>query len=239
MPKLQDVNQRNGLIHAIWLGKTMSSLAHACVDDWRKQGYEYRLWTEADPDILQWIEGCRFARECFRRGLYAFVTDYLRLKILQQFGGLYLDLDVTIRKNPFPLFSNLKFAVGYETDSRIGTSVIFAHAGSKILSEMISFYEYGIWNSPLYIGPHIFTELLVNNNVSNIEGSKIFPRSYFNAYQGEDIFFDCPDDAYLVHWYQHSWRNSRSMTFLKSKHLGFWKRLYVWQKYFFQIKLRR
>ena len=154
-------------------------------------------------------------------------------------GGLYLDLDVTIRKNPFPLFSGLKFAVGYETDSRIGTSVIFAHSSSEILSEMISFYENGIWDSPLYIGPHIFTELLINNNIFGIEDSKFFPRGYFNPYQGEDIFFTCPDEAYLVHWYQHSWRDAPNMTFLKSKHLSFWKKVYVWQKYFFQVKLRR
>jgi len=235
---LQGVKGNNKMIHGIWLGKIMSPLAHACVDDWEKQGYNYRLWTESDAEIPQWIDGCRFARECFHRGLYAFVTDYLRLKILQNFGGLYLDLDVTIRRNPFPLFEDLKFAVGYEADSRVGTSAIFAQPDSQILAELISFYEIGIWASPLYIGPHIFTEILIDKGVSDLERSKIFPSYYFNPYQGEDMFFDCAADAYLVHWYQHSWKRSRRMIFLKAKHLGFWGRLYTWQKYFFQVRLR-
>ncbi|WP_309045801.1 glycosyltransferase family 32 protein [Marinobacter sediminicola] len=234
----QEAKNTSEIIHGIWLGKKMSPLGHACVDDWRKQGFNYRLWTESDTEILQWIEGCRFARECFRRGLYAFVTDYLRLKILQKFGGLYLDLDVTIRRNPFPLFQDLMFAVGYEADSRIGTCAIFAQKNSKILAELISFYEAGIWTSPLYIGPHIFTEILIDSSVCDLEPSKIFPRHYFNPYQGEDIFFECTADAYLVHWYQHSWKRSRKMVFLKAKHLGFWGRFYTWQKYFFQVRLR-
>ena len=86
----------NKTIHAIWLGNRLPPLAHVCIDDWRKQGYDYKLWLDTDPQIKRWIQECTFARECYQRGLLAFVTDYLRLKILTQEGGLYLDTDVTI-----------------------------------------------------------------------------------------------------------------------------------------------
>lgn len=93
------------LIHAIWLGGCLPSITHICIDDWSKQGYQYKLWTDADPKIKDWIAHCKFAKKCYDKGLYAFVTDCLRLKILAEEGGLYLDVDVTINNDPFPLFN--------------------------------------------------------------------------------------------------------------------------------------
>lgn len=113
-------------IHAIWLGDCLPPLAHVCIDDWKKQGYKYRLWLETDSKIKLWIDGCEFAKKCYDKGLYAFVTDYLRLKILAEEGGLYLDTDVTIDRNPFPLFKSYDFCVGSESEGQVGTAIIYA-----------------------------------------------------------------------------------------------------------------
>ncbi|UTV27903.1 glycosyltransferase family 32 protein [Photobacterium atrarenae] len=221
-------------IHAIWLGHQMPPLAFACLDDWQKQGYEFTLWTENDPLIKQWIAGCAFARECYDRGLYAFVTDYLRLKILQHAGGLYLDVDVTIQQDPFPLFESCKFSVGYESDTMLGTASIYAEPDSIVLNTLVEFYENGIYQSPLYMGPGIMTHFLIEQELSKAEPCHLYPVEYFYNYQGEPMHFDKPANAYLTHWFQHSWRKSKGLVFLKSKHLGLWGKLYVWQKYFFR-----
>lgn len=222
------------LIHAIWLGNKMPPLSHACLDDWQKMGFAYKLWTDSDEQVQAWISGCSFAKECYERGLYAFVSDYLRLKVLEQEGGLYLDTDVTIRKSPFPLFSGVKFAIGYETDEYLGTAAIYSERDSRILAELIHFYEVGIWSSPLYIGPQIVTHLINDTGLREIESCKLLPVKYFFPYQQEAMNFKCPDESYLVHWFQHSWKRSPGMAFLKSKNLGFWGKLYVWQKGFFR-----
>ncbi|MGZ7250258.1 glycosyltransferase, partial [Streptococcus pyogenes] len=104
----------------------MSPFSLACIDDWRKQGYDVNVWTEKDSQIISWINNCEFAKACFDRKLYAFVTDYLRLKVLAEYGGLYLDTDVTIRRDPFSLFNQCEFGVGYEDSQNIGTAVIYA-----------------------------------------------------------------------------------------------------------------
>ncbi|MGN5135759.1 hypothetical protein ACTG2E_18185 [Aeromonas veronii] len=49
-------------IHAIWLGDRLPPLAHVCIDDWSKQGYEYKIWLDCDPKIKDWIAGCEFSR---------------------------------------------------------------------------------------------------------------------------------------------------------------------------------
>ncbi|WP_311567643.1 glycosyltransferase family 32 protein [Photobacterium arenosum] len=221
-------------IHAIWLGNKMPPLAFVCIDDWKKQGFDYTLWTENNPLLQQWISECRFAKECYDKGLLAFVTDYLRLKILQHEGGLYLDVDVTIQQDPFPLFDNCLFSVGYETEALLGTAAIYAEPHSTILNQLIQFYENDIYQSPLYMGPDIMTHFLIEKALSNTESSQLYPVAYFYNYQGEPMHFEKPANAYLTHWFQHSWKKSKGLVFLKSKHMGLVGKFYVWQKYFFR-----
>lgn len=221
-------------IHAIWLGERMPPLGHACLDDWNKMGFEFTLWTDSDEFVLGLINKCSFARECYKRGLFAFVSDYLRLKILQQYGGLYLDTDVTIRKDPFPLFVGKKFVVGFESGETLGTAAIYAEPDSQILDTIIKFYESGIWFSDLYIGPQIFTQIIVKDEGFRSESCELLPEQIFYPYQQEPMGFECPNNSYLVHWFQHSWKRAPGIAFLKSKHLGLPGKLYVWQKYFFR-----
>lgn len=224
-------------IHAIWLGERMPPLAHACVDDWAKQGYSFKIWTDRDESIREWIHSCAFAEACYKRELFAFVSDYLRLKVLQQEGGLYLDTDVTIRKNPFDLFEGVSFSAGYETEDFIGTASIYAKKESLILQKAIDFYEKDIWISPLYIGPQILTHLLIEKGCSEIEACKLYPIDYFYNYQQEPMMFNVSENSHLIHWFQHSWRRSSGLVFLKTKHLGFWRSVYVWQKYLVRGRL--
>lgn len=218
-------------IHAIWLGERMPPLAHACIDDWAKQGYNFKVWTDRDEIIREWIHSCAFAKACYERKLFAFVSDYLRLKVLQLEGGLYLDTDVTIRKDPFDLFNGVSFSAGYETEKYIGTASLYAEKSSLILQRVIEFYERDVWTSPLYIGPQILTHLLVDEGCSGLEACELYPIDYFYCYQQEPLVFDVSENSHLIHWFQHSWKQSSGLIFLKTKHLGFWKSIYVWQKY--------
>ncbi|WP_217540398.1 glycosyltransferase family 32 protein [Vibrio metschnikovii] len=226
----------NKTIHAIWLGKKMTPLSFACVDDWHKQGYTVRVWTEQDEQIIHWIECCEFAQACFRRGLYAFVTDYLRLKVLQAYGGLYLDTDVTIQKDPFYLFNNCKFSVGYEDNNHLGTAIIYSDSNSIILQALIDFYEIEILSSSLYMGPGIMTEIVIKRHWQEKEKVCLYSPDYFYAYQGEALSFHKPENSHLIHWFQHSWKNPRKEVYLKSKHLSLMGRFYVWQKSLFRFK---
>ncbi|WP_219593141.1 glycosyltransferase family 32 protein [Aeromonas salmonicida] len=224
------------VIHAIWLGDRLPPLAHVCIDDWRKQGYTYKLWLDSDPQIQCWIRECTFARECYQRGLLAFVTDYLRLKILSQEGGLYLDTDVTINRDPFPLFESVVFSVGYESDTLLGTAVIYAKKHSTLLSKLVLFYEEEIMSSTLYMGPGIMTELVSRESDTASEPLFIAPVHYFYNYQGEAIQFKPVAERYMTHWFQHSWKRSKGLIFLRTKSKGLLGYLYEWQKEFFRLR---
>jgi mannosyltransferase OCH1-like enzyme len=223
-------------IHAIWLGKNLPPFAQVCLDDWRKQGYHYKLWSDNDPKIQAWINTCLFAKKCYEKGLFAFVTDYLRLKILAEDGGLYLDTDVTINNNPFPLFQDVDFCVGYEDGNRLGTAIIYARKKSKILTSLITFYEERIMDSPLYMGPEIMTKFTTEQNTNVSDRIFLAPQHFFYSYQGEPMEFSPPEERYTTHWFQHSWKHSAGLVFLKAKNKGIAGCLYEWQKEFFRLR---
>ena len=67
-----------------------------------------------DYEIVKWdltntpIEG-EFAKKALAEKKWAFLSDYARLKILHEYGGIYLDTDVLVVKSFNELLSNASF----------------------------------------------------------------------------------------------------------------------------------
>ena len=84
-------------IHCIMLGDRLdfSNLERACIGSWKKvyPDFEIKLWR--DKDCLDWINESKFAsHHYYKTQVMAYVSDYLRCKILYEEGGLYMDNDV-------------------------------------------------------------------------------------------------------------------------------------------------
>lgn len=83
-------------IHLISLGDkpTFSDTEQSCLNSLKKiyPDFEIKVWR--NQDCLSWINESKFASYNFNMGFFAYVSDYLRCKILYEEGGLYLDTDV-------------------------------------------------------------------------------------------------------------------------------------------------
>ena len=82
------------IIHYCWFGKgEMPSLVQNCLLSWHHHmpDWEYRLWNEDNFDITS---APQYVKDAYSVGKYAFVSDYVRLWALEQFGGLYMDVDL-------------------------------------------------------------------------------------------------------------------------------------------------
>ena len=80
-------------IHYCWFGKgKMPALAEKCLKSWKKYCPQYKIvcHNEENFDVTE----NRYAREAYEAGKWAFVSDYVRLKVLYEEGGIYLDTDV-------------------------------------------------------------------------------------------------------------------------------------------------
>lgn len=128
-------------IHYCWFGRSpMPELALKCIESWHlyMPDYEYKLWNEDNFDILS----SDYVREAYETGKYAFVSDYVRLKVLAEEGGIYMDVDFVVYKPFDDLLSYNAFA-GFEGSKyyplRMG--IIASKAGGEWITQILSFYQ--------------------------------------------------------------------------------------------------
>ena len=84
------------IIHYCWFGRgEMPKLVRQCIESWYRHmpDWYYRLWNEDNFDI---VSAPVYVQEAYQAKRYAFVSDYVRLWELEQYGGLYLDTDVDL-----------------------------------------------------------------------------------------------------------------------------------------------
>lgn len=126
------------IIHYCWFGKNEMPLKEKeCVAGWKKfyPDYEFKIWNEDNFDYNK----CIYARQAYERGYYAFVSDYVRAKVLYEYGGIYLDTDVKIIKK-LPNVPEKGF-LGFERRKFIGTAVMAAEPESELIAELLDYYE--------------------------------------------------------------------------------------------------
>ena len=88
------------IIHYCWMGGApLPELAERCIASWKKYmpGWEYKQWDESNFDIAA---APLYVRQAYEARKFAFVSDYIRLWALEQYGGLYMDVDFLVHR-PF------------------------------------------------------------------------------------------------------------------------------------------
>lgn len=83
------------IIHYCWFGgQPKTAFIKSCIKTWNKKLPEYQIkeWNETTFDI----ESNKFVKEAYRHKKYAFVADYVRLYVLYNEGGIYMDTDVKV-----------------------------------------------------------------------------------------------------------------------------------------------
>ena len=122
------------IIHYCWFGRRpMPQTALDCIDSWHRfmPGWEYKLWNEDNFDV-----NCnQYVREAYESRKFAFVSDFVRLKVLSENGGLYIDTDVKVQKS-FDDLMGLDAFCGFEGSKSkpIGTCVMASNAGGEWIS---------------------------------------------------------------------------------------------------------
>ena len=234
-------------IHYIWLGNgNKSKLSNACITTWRQVMPDYELieWNESNIDLNKIASQNKFFRECSKRKLWSYMADYLRLKVLYEYGGIYFDTDVQVLKS-FDVFLNRDIVIGYEINSSgakntdiIGTGVICAEAHNLFIKRCLDFYDEEIWNNKIYTIPEIM-EHVRNTEFKelNVLSADVFsPYDYRYKFNAAAV----KANTYSIHWFEGGWLTNKYVgLFLQTKHiknpfkkkllqlrylLGYWKR---------------
>lgn len=127
------------VIHYCWFGKKpMTNLALKCLESWDKYLPDYKkvLWNEDSFDI----NSNQFTREAYECGKYAFVSDFVRLHALYNYGGIYMDTDVEVLKN-LDLFLEYPAFSGFENPDYVPTGIIGAVSLHPWIGRFLDYYK--------------------------------------------------------------------------------------------------
>ena len=122
-------------IHYCWFGKNEMPLKmQKYVDNWKVllPDYEIVRWDENNFDV----SSVDFTDEAYNHKMWAFVSDYVRLKVLYEQGGIYLDTDVELLKNFDHLLDNDAF-VGFESRYNLGSAVVAGQSGNLWIKSLL------------------------------------------------------------------------------------------------------
>lgn len=131
------------IIHYCWFGgNPLPHLAVECMASWRKHmtNWEYKCWDETNFDIAA---APLYVRQAYEAKKFAFVSDYVRLWALEQYGGLYIDVDFLVFRSFEDIMDKYPAYAGVEGCKRkaVMMGVIASEAHGAWVKDMLSTYE--------------------------------------------------------------------------------------------------
>lgn len=172
------------IIHYIWLGdtKNQSDTVKMCIDSWYKKLPDYKiiLHNEETDDLSNPL-----IQECLSNKKYAYASDILRLEILINNPGIYLDTDIEVLQSFNDLLENKAF-IGCEHSQRVACGVIGVdHTNDEVLLNWYNWYKNKSIEELVY-NPEIITKLFKDKGFTSIkkypkiiDGWRIYPQEYF------------------------------------------------------------
>lgn len=209
------------IIHYCWFGGTpFPKLAQKCIASWKKfcPDYEIIEWNESNYDVTK----NKYMREAFENKQWAFVSDYARLDIIYENGGIYLDTDVELLK-PLDNLLSLTGFIGFEENKKLCATGLGFGAIPKlpIIKEFRDDYDNinfltadGSFN--LTPCPVFQTDILLkkglcqDNSMQEIEGFTIFPDEYFcpKNWIGQT---NITPNTYSIHHFKGLWHEPKQI----------------------------
>lgn len=201
------------IIHYCWFGKgEMPVLAKQCLRSWETILCEYQIirWDEENFDI----NICDYVKEAYDAKKYAFVTDYVRLYVMYNYGGIYMDTDVEVLQVLDTFLHNEAFS-GFENEVDIPTGIMACEKGYLCFGELLDEYKdkhflkkdgtYDFTtNVELITNYYIKKGLKQNNEKQIIDGFLIMPSLTFCP-APEDRVPKYKEEIVTIHHKSGSW----------------------------------
>ena len=206
------------VIHYCWFGKgEMPKLAIECINSWKQflPDYELKLWTEENFDV-----NCNaYVKEAYDARKFAFVTDYVRLHVLYDEGGIYMDTDIEMLRS-LNDFLDLPAFCGFESNKYSNVQTGFMASAPKGLwvKEQLAHYD-----NRHFVNPDGTYDMATNaqtiSDTMTANGFELngeyqvykddmhcFPKDYFCPKTSTGVV-KLTENSYCIHHFASSWKN--------------------------------
>lgn len=218
------------IIHYVWLGRgEKPKMFYRCLESWKKfcPDYEIKEWNEDNCDFQKSI----YATQSYSKKKYGFTPDYIRAKVLNEYGGIYLDTDVEIVKSFDDLLDN-EFVIGLENNVHCGTATLMStphHPFTELMCEFYKVKPYILPNGKIDFTPStpIWTYFLNKyydmklKNIKQVLTSKfgdnyktvtILPKDYFSPINYTTRKLKQTDNTHSIHYFNATWFTKKMKT---------------------------
>lgn len=202
-------------IHYCWFGNNpLPSDVKRCMKTWKKfcPSYDIIRWDESNFDV----NSHPFTKRAYECKKWAFVSDYARLKIVYENGGIYLDTDVELIKPLDNLMSYTAFFGCQAEPHNVTTGLGFgSEKYTGIVQKMMDIYEeirFDPDNPERFACPLLNMRAFRNlgyeysEEIQIIDGVAIFPPRFFDPLNSRK--FNLCDETISIHHYSATWSGS-------------------------------
>lgn len=231
------------IIHYCWFGgKEEPDSVKRNILSWRKKCPDYQIirWDEHNYDI----EKNEYMLEAYKEKKWAFVSDFARLDIVYEYGGIYLDTDVELIGS-FQTVLHNKYFLAIEKDHNPQSGNVFIHINTglgfgaekhnEIIKELLDEYEdtHFVVNNHMDLTPCTKRNSLpmekygfdYRDQLYQISGGIIYPSLYFCPYEYSTRKCIITENTISIHHYDESWKTKKQLIIDRLK--NFMRKIFV------------
>lgn len=239
------------ILHYVWMGgNPLTPLAEQCLTSWKKYMADWTImrWDEdsltralneqpipnpcpkGKGEKRSWLDYVpTYVKQAYEAKKYAFVSDYVRLWALEQYGGVYVDTDVKVLKSYEPLLSDTAFIGFEESKAHLpGTCVMGCEPHCQWVRDMLKVYDgvelikpdgsIDMSSNVERMGPVMMKELM--NEGVNVDkywkqnqyiekwGLRLYTYDYFSPITSTRVMRKTKN-TYSIHYFAESWRDGK------------------------------
>lgn len=212
------------IIHYCWFGgNPLPELAVVCIESWKKYcpDYEIREWNESNFDI----DTNTYTAEAYTVQKWAFITDYVRLYAMVNYGGIYMDTDVEICNNLDQYLDHQAFS-GFETDTDIPTGIMACEKGFPLFKQLLDNYKdrhfirhdgsFDMTTNVYVITKYCLNKgFIPNNSFQIVDGFALYPRDYFCPKDQQSGEITITENTHAIHHFSGSWNTPKELKWKK------------------------
>ena len=207
-------------IHYCWFGRNEKpKLAKKCIASWTQYCPDYEIieWNEDnfDPNFNA------YTRYCYENKKWAFLSDFVRLHVVCEHGGVYFDTDVELIA-PLDSFMEYDAFFSFETSRYVNTGQGFGSVAhhpviKAMLQAYLSLSEDSDKTFNLVGCPTLNTNALLPLGLEltglrqNVCGAEILPVDFMNPFENATGRLNKTKNTISIHWYSKSWLSKRAI----------------------------
>ena len=178
--------------------------------------YEIVRWDESNFDVAQ----NQYCSEAYKMKKWAFASDYVRLWVLVNEGGIYLDTDVEALK-PFDAFLGKEAFSGFEATDRVSTGILAAQAHQPFFERLL--YDYDgrhfidasgrpdlTTNVSAITQACVDAGLRLDNTKQTVDGFTVYPTDRFCPKDWLTRGVHLTENSCAIHHFDGSWEDGKT-----------------------------